>query len=103
MTPKFQDEARRIIEKATQPYDCWSKPPWRPIAPSLCEALIAEAIEQTERKAREECAKLAVRRMTYWTEEDDKQPYSFRFGIEKACSDLAKAIRQASRREKSNV
>lgn len=40
----------------------------------------------------EACRRLAVRRMTAWTSEDDKRSQDFRDGIEKAASDIACAI-----------
>lgn len=46
-------------------------------------------VEISEREfAFEEWCRFAVRRMTGWSEEDDKESLDFRRGIEKACSDM---------------
>lgn len=41
---------------------------------------------------REACRRIAVRRMTSWTKDDDKRSQDFREGIEQAASDIACAI-----------
>lgn len=61
-------------------------------APSIIEdiqALIAHQRGETL----EECAKLAVARMVYWTEGDGKQSQDFRDGVEQACGDISRALR----------
>lgn len=40
----------------------------------------------------ETCRRIAVRRMTSWTKDDDQRSQDFRDGIEKAASDIACAI-----------
>lgn len=61
---------------------------------SASEKVIAKrAYEAGRSSMQEEAARLAVLRMLAWTTEDDKQSQQFRDGIEKACSDLAAAIR----------
>ena len=44
------------------------------------------------RAMREACRRIAVRRMTSWTKDDDKRSQDFREGIEQAASDIACAI-----------
>ena len=56
-------------------------------------AEIEHQLAQARRETAEECAKMAVRRMTAWTKDDDRKSILFREGIEQACSDLAVAIR----------
>lgn len=44
------------------------------------------------RADREACRRLAVDRMVLWTEADDMRSQDFRDGIERGCSDVARAI-----------
>ena len=56
--------------------------------------IITRALASKGQAVRDWCAMIASRRMTYWTKEDDKRTQDFREGIEQACSDIAKAIRE---------